>query len=150
MAVRSADGYTHIFPWRTAVTKLIRLAAAAGLALGIAGCASPSPQVAQKGDLLTDAGFMVRIADSPHRVEQMKRLPPNKFVTRVRNGQLVYLYADPMACRCVYFGTQQNWDAYRQAVAAQQIAKENEMSATEMREDWDFGLWALPSQGGPL
>jgi len=132
------------------VTKLIRLAAAAGLALGIAGCASPSPQVAQKGDLLTDAGFMVRIADSPHRVEQMKRLPPNKFVTRVRNGQLVYLYADPMACRCVYFGTQQNWDAYRQAVAAQQIAKENEMSATEMREDWDFGLWALPSQGGPL
>ena len=126
------------------MTKLIRLAAAAGLALGIAGCASPSPQVAQKGDLLTDAGFMVRIADSPHRVEQMKRLPPNKFVTRVRNGQLVYLYADPMACRCVYFGTQQNWDAYRQEMFAQRIADENQMTAIMNQDAWDWGPWGWP------
>jgi len=132
------------------MTKLIRLAAVAGLTLGIAGCATPPAQVAQKGDLLTDAGFQVRIADSPHRIEQMKRLPPNKFVTRVRNGQLVYLYADPYSCKCVYFGTKQNWDAYRQAMAAQQIAKENEMSAAESREEMDFELWGVPTQGGPI
>ena len=44
----------------------------------------------------------------------MMKMTPNKFVTRVRNGKLVYLYADPMVCKCVYFGSQQNWDAYRQ------------------------------------
>jgi hypothetical protein len=119
------------------------------LIFGLAGCASPPTQVASTENLLTKAGFQVRPADSPHRMEQMMRMTPNKFVTRVRNGQLVYLYPDPMACKCVYFGSQQNWDAYRRELAAQQIAGANEMTATESQMDWDFGLWAIPSQGGP-
>jgi hypothetical protein len=82
-------------------------------------------------------------------MEQMMRMTPNKFVTRVRNGQLVCLYPDPMACKCVYFGSQQNWDAYRRELTAQQIAGANEMTATESQMDWDFGVWAIPSQGGP-
>jgi len=54
------------------------------------------------------AGFQLKAPDTPHRLAAMKGLPPNKFVTRVVNGQPVYLYADPLVCRCVYFGTQQN------------------------------------------
>jgi hypothetical protein len=131
------------------VRKLINLGVAAGLVLGIAGCASAPTQVASTENLLTKAGFVVRPADSPHRISEMMKMTPNKFVTRVRNGQLVYLFPDPMACKCVYFGSQQNWDAYRRALAAEQIAKANEMTATESQVDWDFGLWALPSQGGP-
>ena len=50
----------------------------------------------------------------------MMKMTPNKFVTRVRNGTLVYLYPDPMGCECVYFGSQQNWDTYRQILAAEQ------------------------------
>ena len=68
------------------MTKPICLLAAMGFLLAIAGCGTPPPPVAQRGDLLTAAGFQVRVADSPHRVDQMKRLPPNKFVTRIRNG----------------------------------------------------------------
>jgi hypothetical protein len=89
------------------VTKLTALCAVT-LLLGVAGCVSPQQQVAQKEDLLAAAGFQVRPADSPHRVAAMKRLPPNKFVAKVVNGNPVYLYADPLDCNCVYFGTQQN------------------------------------------
>src|ERR1700736_7041459 len=96
------------------VTKPICLLAAVGLMLGISACATSPAQVAQKGDMLKAAGFQVRVADSPHRVAQMKRLPPNKFVSRIRNGQKVYLFSDPAACNCVYLGTQQNWDVYQQ------------------------------------
>ena len=124
--------------------KPICLLAAIGLLLAIAGCAVPPTQVAQRGDMLTAAGFQVRVADSPHRVDQMKRLPPNKFVTRVRNGQKVYLYSDPPACNCVYLGTQQNWDAYQQQLAARQMAKEEEISAAESQAEWDFGAWGWP------
>ncbi len=131
------------------MTKLIYLWAAAGLILGIVGCAEQPSPPPQKADLLADAGFQLRLADSPHRVAQMMRLPPNKFVTRVRSGQLVYLYADPYECKCVYMGYQKNWDAYRQALAAQQIADVNAMNATPTDQDWDFNLWALPTQGGP-
>ena len=93
------------------MTKLIFWGAIVGLILGVAGCVNPQQQAAQKEDLLAAAGFQVKIADTPQRLAAMKRLPPNKFVTKVVNGQPVYLYADPLVCKCVYFGTQQNWAA---------------------------------------
>jgi hypothetical protein len=129
--------------------KLINLGAAAGLLLGIAGCASSPTQVASPDNLLVKAGFVVRPADSPHRISEMMKMTPNKFVTRVRNGQPVYLYPDPMGCKCVYFGSQQNWDTYRQLLAAGQIPGASQMRAAESQVDWDSGLWALPDQGGP-
>jgi len=104
------------------VTKLTALAAVAALALGVAGCVSPQQQVAQKEDLLAAAGFQVRPADSPP----------------------VYLYADPLDCGCVYFGTQQNWDAYKQEMFAKQIADEQQMTAIMNQEAWDWGPWGYP------
>ena len=112
-----------ITSWEHAVKKLIHLGAAAALVLGIAGCASQPTQVASTGNLLTKAGFQARPADSPHRISEMMKMTPHKFVTRVRNGQLVYLYPDPMVCECVYYGSQQNWDAYRRELEAEQIVK---------------------------
>jgi hypothetical protein len=133
-----------IFSRSIAVTKLSAYGALAALALIVAGCASPQEQVAQKEDLLAAAGFQVRIADTPQRLAAMKRLPPNKFITRVVNGQPIYQYADPMVCRCVYFGTQQNWAAYRQEVFARQLANEAQMTAMMNQEAWDWGPWGWP------
>lgn len=124
--------------------KLTALVAAAGLTLGIAGCVSPQQQVGQKEDLLAAAGFQIRPADSPHRIAAMQRLPPNKFVTKVRDGQPVYLYSDPLDCNCLYLGTQQNWDAYRAEVLARQIANEQQMTAIMNQEAWDWGPWGWP------
>lgn len=125
------------------VTKLIRFSILACL-LVITACASQQQLVGQKEDLLAAAGFQVRIADSPHRLAAMRSLPPNKFVTKVVNGQPVYLYADPLVCRCVYFGNQQNWGAYRQEVFAQQLANEAQMTAILNQSDWDWGPWGWP------
>ena len=121
--------------------RLVGLMAATGFALSAAGCASQQQIVGQKEDLLAAAGFLVRVADTPRRLAAMKSLPPNKFVMRVVNGQPLYQYADPLVCRCVYFGTQQNWDAYRQEVFAQQLANEAQMTAIMNQEAWDWGPW---------
>ncbi len=126
------------------MTKLTALIAVAAVVLGIAGCASPQQQVGQKEDLLAAAGFQVRPADSPHRIAAMKRLPANRFVTRVRDGNLVYLYADPLDCGCLYLGTQQNWDAYKQEMFAKQIADQQQMTAIMNQESWDWGPWGYP------
>jgi hypothetical protein len=120
------------------------IAAVVGMALAVAACAAPQQQVSQREDLLAAAGFQVRPADSPHRVAAMKRLPANKFVTKVVDGNLVYLYADPLVCGCVYFGTQQNWDAFRQEVFARQLADEAQMTAIMNQEAWDMGPWGWP------
>jgi hypothetical protein len=125
------------------VTKLITFFALTGL-LAVAGCATQQQLVGQKEDLLAAAGFQIRVSDTQHRLAAMRKLPPNKFVTRVVNGQPVYLYADPLVCRCVYFGTQQNWAAYRQEVFAQQLADEAQMTAIMNQDDWDWGPWGWP------
>ena len=126
------------------MTKSLSNTAIVGLLLSIAGCTTPQQQVSQKEDLLSAAGFQVRVADSPQRIAALKSLPPNKFVTRVKNGQLVYQYADPLVCRCIYFGTQQNWDAYRQEVFQQRLADEAQMTAIMNQESWDWGPWGWP------
>jgi hypothetical protein len=110
----------------------------AGFAVIAASC---QHQVTPKEDLLAAAGFQVRPADSPQRVAAMKRLPPNKFVTKVVNGNPVYLYADPLVCDCVYFGNRQNWDAYKREMLEKQLADEAQMTATTNQEAWDFGSW---------
>ena len=124
--------------------KLAVICAVAGLMLGVVGCASQQQQVSQKEDLLAAAGFQVRVADTPQRISAMRSLPPNKFVTRIVNGTPIYQYADPLVCKCVYFGTQQNWDAYRQEMFAQRIANENQMTAIMNQEAWDWGPWGWP------
>ena len=126
------------------MTKLVCRWAAAVLILGVAGCASPSQQAAQKEDLLAAAGFQTRPADSPQRLAAMRRLPPNRFVTKVVNGNPIYLYADPLDCNCVYFGTQQNWDAYKQEMFAKQIADQQQMTAIMNQDSWDWGPWGYP------
>ena len=126
------------------MTKSLSNTAIVGFLLGIVGCTTPQQQVSQKEDLLSAAGFQVRVADSPQRIAALKSLPPNKFITRVKNGQLVYQYADPLVCRCIYFGTQQNWDAYRQEVFQQRLADEAQMTAIMNQESWDWGPWGWP------
>ena len=54
------------------MTKAISYAAFAGLLLGIAGCATPQQQAAQKEDLLAAAGFQVRVANTPQRIAALK------------------------------------------------------------------------------
>jgi hypothetical protein len=125
------------------VRKLIAFFALTGL-LTVVGCATQQQLVGQKEDLLAAAGFQIRIADNPRRLAAMRSLPPNKFVTRIVNGQPVYLYADPLVCRCVYFGTQQNWAVYRQEVLAKQLADEAQMTALMYQSEWDMGPWGWP------
>ena len=125
------------------MTKLIAFCAVISL-LAVVGCASQQQLVGQKEDLLAAAGFQIRTADNPQRLAAMRSLPPHKFVTRIVNGQPVYLYADPLVCRCVYFGSQQNWAAYRQEVLAKQLADEAQMTALMYQSDWDLGPWGWP------
>ncbi len=62
---------------------------------------------------LIDAGFVMRSVDTPKQMEQARRLPQRKIVSRTRDGQRHYLYADTEYCRCVLAGNAQALQAYR-------------------------------------
>ncbi len=62
---------------------------------------------------LEDAGFVVRVADTPAKLERLRTLPSRKFIRRVKTGQPYFMYADPDACKCVFVGDADAMKSYR-------------------------------------
>jgi hypothetical protein len=114
------------------------------IGLSLAGCQSMPQVVQQKEDLLSAAGFTPQPANTPQRLAAMKKLPPNKFVQQTSNSQMVYVYADPIVCQCVYFGNQAAYAQYRQMVFQQRLADERQMTAVMAQDSFDFGPWGAP------
>ncbi len=111
--------------------------AISGLLVAVSACA---PAVQNKEDMLAAAGFTLVPANTPQRQASLASLPPHTFVHRVRNGQVVFTYADPTICDCLYVGKQAAYDRYRANVFAQNLANEQQTTAV-MDQDLDWGLW---------
>ena len=64
-------------------------------------------------NLFTAAGFVVKYATTPEKSAILRSLPPDKLVTRTKDGKLYYVYADAALCNCAYVGTPQAYAAYQ-------------------------------------
>jgi len=64
-------------------------------------------------NLFTQAGFVVKYATTPEKEAILRRLPPDKLVTRTKDGKLYYVYADAARCNCAYVGTPEAYAAYQ-------------------------------------
>src|SRR4051812_34711497 len=62
---------------------------------------------------LSSAGFRVQLANDPAGKKAMHALPPHRFVIHRYGNDVRYLYAEPQHCACVFIGTQQAYDTYR-------------------------------------
>jgi hypothetical protein len=94
-------------------------------------------QTQNKEDMLAAAGFTLVPANTTQRQTSLRTLPPHKFVRQVRNNTVLYTYADPTICDCLYVGNQAAYDRYRQNVFAKNIADEQQMTAQMNQIDWD-------------
>jgi hypothetical protein len=108
------------------------------LSVALAGCGSikppqpptPEQQAEQVEPLLAAAGFRMLPADTPQRRQQLASLVPfdvNYYVGKT--GTLHYYMADPDFCKCMYIGTEENYQQYERLKLNQQFqAKEGELS----------------------
>ena len=106
----------------------------------VSGCAM---QVQNKEDMMAAAGFTMVPANTPQRVALLKQQAAHKFVHHVRNGKVIFTYADPTVCDCIYVGDQTAYDRYRGIVFQKQLANQQEMTA-QMNEEvnqMDWGGW---------
>jgi len=117
--------------------------AAAGLAaLGCADKSQSQPQSQQsanKADALVASGFKMVPANTPERQAALRQLPPQKIVRRLRGDKVVFIYADPANCNCLYAGNLSAYTAY-QARALDKVAEEQ---ATTTMERWDWSPWTF-------
>jgi hypothetical protein len=94
------------------------------------------------GDLLVAAGFKMKPADTPARTEKLASMPALKMVQREKDGRLVFTYADPYNCKCLYVGDETAYGQYKRLALQKQIANE-QLEASMAAEDatMDWGLW---------
>jgi len=64
-------------------------------------------------NMFTQAGFVVKFADTPAKLALLKTLPADKLVTRTKDGKTYFVYADPTGCICAYVGTAQAYRTYQ-------------------------------------
>ncbi|WP_245454231.1 hypothetical protein [Aquabacter cavernae] len=127
--------------------KLKAIAVVGLLGLSLAGCVTATKE---KENMLAAAGFQMRFADTPERVASLKTLPSHKFTVQNQGGAPVYLYADPTVCGCIYYGTEENYQNYRQMVFQQQLANQQQMTAMMAQQAaFDYGPWGGPFGPGP-
>src|SRR5437667_12325099 len=94
-------------------------------AFGLGGCAAMRRREARDtGDLLVSAGFTTKPADTPERAQQLHAMPPLKLVSQSKDGDVVYRYADPYSCDCLYVGDRQAYAEYKRLALEKQIGGE--------------------------
>ncbi len=80
--------------------------------------------------MLAAAGFRMLPADTPKRQDQHESLLPLQVQYYVgKTGNLHYWMADPYYCKCMYIGTEEDYQKYEQMKLNEQFeAKEGEIS----------------------
>lgn len=67
---------------------------------------------------LPQAGFRMVTADTPARRNQLRALPQRRLTQAMRDGRVVYWYADLAGCNCAWVGDEaayRRWDAVARA-----------------------------------
>ncbi|MEW6387144.1 MAG: hypothetical protein AB1491_06485 [Thermodesulfobacteriota bacterium] len=115
------------------------------LAVVFCGCAGmQTSQTQSTEDLLSAAGFKLRIPDTPKKMAHLQSLTQRQIFAFPRNGKIYYVYADAVNNR-LYIGNEAAYQRYQQMAIAQKIAQQQYMAA-QMSEaaamDWDmWGPW---------
>ena len=77
----------------------------------------------------------MRPADSSERRADLSTLPPNKLVAQTKDGKVVYTFADPDNCHCLYVGGPSEYSAYQRLKVQKEIAQDAEAASM------NWSLW---------
>ena len=98
----------------------LRLFPAVVLLLGASALAAEEapgrPSLEKDSFYLSSAGFRVQFANDPAGQKALRALPARRFVAGGVGDGLRYSYAEPQHCVCIFVGTQQAYDNYREIV----------------------------------
>jgi len=108
--------------------------------LAVTGCATTRREAASTEQLLAAAGFQMRPADTPERVAALASMPREKLVVRSKDGNVVYTYADPEKCHCLYVGGPKEYAALQQIGIQREIAAHDPEAVMEW-PGWGPWLW---------
>jgi len=92
-------------------------------AFAMIGCAHQA-DTAHVENMLSASGFQMKIADTPDKLAHVQSFPQQKVVPVQREGQLKFVWADAQGCKCLYVGTEANYQAYAKLAEQERISHE--------------------------
>jgi len=114
------------------------LSLALAAAMVLTGCAMMRRSEARSTEeLLTAAGFVMRPADTAERQQRLAARPPYRLESHAKDGKVVYTYADPDGCVCLYVGGPKEYSEYQHLRLQRQIAADEAWGAHTADMDWD-------------
>jgi hypothetical protein len=119
------------------VVKSIGLLLLAGTLL--IGCAAMKKSAATDTEkMLAAAGFKIKIADTPGKLAHVKSMKQRKLLSHMKDGAVYYAYADAEFCKCLYMGSEKNYQKYQKLNIEENTAEMNQAAAM----NWDaWGGW---------
>jgi hypothetical protein len=105
---------------------------------------TPEQQAEQLEPMLAAAGFRMLPADTPERQKHLESLLPLQVLYYIgKTGNLHYYMADPYYCKCMYIGTEENYQQYEKSKLNQElVAKEGAISRENLEaqqmQEMDF------------
>ncbi|CAA0125496.1 Uncharacterised protein [Halioglobus japonicus] len=130
-----------------------KIVAAAVAAAFVGGCASIANQDSMEVERrLSAAGFQMKLANTPEKMAHLNRLGQRRLVPMELDGDTVFVYADGKGCKCVYVGSQKNYQEYERLSIQQNVVNEQRetaenmnMAVTNETMNWDlWGAWPRP------
>jgi hypothetical protein len=120
--------------------KKIIVIVSAGLLLS--GCAAIEKSNAMDTErLLSASGFRMKLADTPEKLANIKAMTQRKVVPHIKDGAVYYAYADAEFCKCLYLGTESNYQQYEKIAIERNIAQMNEAAAMDWGAWGPWGVW---------
>src|SRR5437867_6630892 len=96
----------------------------------LTGCATIRRSEAHSTEqLLVAAGFVMRPADTAERQQRLAARPPYRLESHTKDGKVVYTYADPDGCECLYVGGIKEYSEYQRLRVQRQIAADQAWGA---------------------
>jgi hypothetical protein len=109
---------------------------AGGLVAILASCQGIENEEAESTEqVLAAAGFHRKEATTPQQLANLKAMTQRKIVIQAQDGATRYVYADAEDCKCVYVGSEKNYDEYQKLSIKQEIAQDN------LDASMDWGMW---------
>jgi len=116
------------------------LSVALAAAMLLTGCATIRRSEARSTEqVLAAAGFVMRPTDTAERQQRLAAMPPYRLESHAKDGKVVYTYADPDGCKCLYVGGPKEYSEYQRLRLQRQMAEDQAWAAHEAKMDW--GMW---------
>ena len=91
--------------------------------LGAACAAIQRFEVRDTERMLVAAGFHMRLVDTPEPQEDLRSIPAYRIVSRTKDHNVVYMYADPDNCHCVYVEGSKEYSEYERRRVEREITQ---------------------------